>query len=194
MLSSMARRKPIVSLLPAGAASVGALAWLSLAVAQVTSASAHSRSLRAGHTARSPLSSRQLWATVDVCNPRDQPYTVGIRGSMPPDGKRKDTLYMRFRIQYLDPTSKRWTYIAHGAADSGLVKLGSADVARQAGRSFQFAHVSGRPAFTLRGVVTFQWKHGSTVLLSTYRVTSAGHKSVAGADPKGYSAATCTLP
>jgi len=174
MLSSMARRKPIVSLSLACALAVGAHA--------------------AAQAAHSPLSSRQLWATVDVCNPRDQPYTVGIRGSMPGNGNPKDTLYMRFRIQYLDPASKRWTYIAHGAADSGLLKLGSAAVTRQAGRSFQFSHTTGRPPFTLRGVVTFQWKQGSTVSLSTYRVTSAGHKSVAGADPKGYSAATCTLP
>lgn len=189
----MARRKPIISLLPMGATSIAALSWLSLGGVPIAGASARSRSLAVGNAARSPLSSRQLWATVDVCNPSDQPYTVGVRGSMPPDGNRKDTLYMRFRIQYMDPANKRWTYIAHGA-DSGLLKLGSADVARQAGRSFQFARASGRPAFMLRGVVTFQWKHGSAVSLSTYRVTSAGHKSVAGADPKGYSAATCTLP
>jgi hypothetical protein len=192
MLSSMARRKPLVSLLPVGTACMS-LSWLSLAGPPLTSASAHSRSRAVGHAARSSLSSRQLWATVDVCNPRDQPYTVGIRGSMPGDGNSRDTLYMRFRIQYMDLRSRRWIYLAHGA-DSGLLKLGSADVARQAGRSFQFSHASGRPPFTLRGVVTFQWRHGSAVSLSTYRVTSAGHKSVAGADPKGYSAATCTLP
>lgn len=174
------------------AAAIGALAWLLLAGTPATSAAVRVGS-RAAQAAHSPLSSRQLWATVDVCNPHDQPYTVGIRGSMPGDGNRKDTLYMRFRIQYLDPASKRWTYISHGA-DSGLLKLGSAQAARQAGRSFQFAHVSGRPAFRLRGIVFFQWKHGSTVSLSTYRVTSAGHKSVAGADPRGYSAGTCTLP
>ncbi len=35
------------------------------------------------------LHSRELWATVDVCNPKDQPNTVGIRGSMPGDGMPK---------------------------------------------------------------------------------------------------------
>lgn len=192
MLISMARRKPIASLALACALALGALAGLLLAGTPASHASVRTRSLAAALASRSPLSSRLLWATVDVCNPRDQPETVGIRGSMPGDGNAKDMLYMRFRVQYLQTASKRWTYIAHGA-DSGLLKLGSADVSRQAGRSFQFAHAQGAPAFTLRGVVTFQWKHGSTVLLSTYRVTSAGHKSVAGADPKGYSAATCTL-
>lgn len=175
-----------------------ALAWLLLAGTPVSrasgSASAHVPGARdSAHASHSPLSSRELWATVDVCNPHDQPYTVGIRGSMPGDGNSHDELYMRFRVQYLEATSKRWTYIPRGA-DSGLLKLGAADVARQAGRSFQFARVSGRPAFTLRGVVTFQWKRGATTVLSTYRLTSAGHKSVAGADPKNYSAAVCALP
>ncbi|MGN6372419.1 MAG: hypothetical protein ACTHM1_05450 [Solirubrobacteraceae bacterium] len=187
----MAPRKPVASLSLACTLAVGALAGLLLAGAPASHASVRARSL-AALAGRSPLSSRLLWATVDVCNPHDQPFTVGIRGSMPGDGNPKDTLYMRFRVQYLQASGKRWAYIAHGA-DSGLLKLGSADVSRQAGRSFQFAHASGAPAFTLRGVVAFQWRHGSTVLASTYRVTSAGHKSVAGADPKGYSAATCTL-
>lgn len=141
----------------------------------------------------SPLSSRELWATVDVCNPRDQPDTIGVRGSMPGDGNARDAMYMRFQVQYLDPSTKRWAYVKQGA-DSGFSKVGSAAVARQAGRSFQFAPVVGRPAFTLRGVVTFQWRRGSAVVLTAYRTTSSGHKSTAGADPKGYSAATCTLP
>jgi hypothetical protein len=178
----MRHSKPIVSLVLAGTALLAhPPAHLSLATAAAARPAAHS-----------PLSSRQLWATVDVCGPRDQPNTIGIRGSIPGDGSSKDTLYMRFRVQYLDPTSKQWIYISHGA-DSGLLKVGPADVARQAGRSVQFSRVSGKPAFALRGVVTFQWKHGATVLLSTTRLTSAGHRSVAGADPKGYSAANCTL-
>jgi hypothetical protein len=143
--------------------------------------------------ARSLLSSRELWATVDVCNPHDQPNTIGIRGSMPGDGSSKDTLYMRFRVQYLDPSSGQWSYVRQGA-DSGFLKVGPANVIRQAGRSFQFARQSGTPAFSMRGVVVFQWRRGARVLLSTTRMTSAGHRSVAGADPKGYSAATCTLP
>jgi hypothetical protein len=142
--------------------------------------------------AHSLLSSRQLWATVDVCGPRDQPHTIGVRGSMPGDGSSRDTLYMRFRVQYLDAASKRWIYISKGA-DSGWLKVGAADVARQSGRSIQFSHAAGRPAYTLRGVVSFQWKRAGALLLATTRITSAGHRSVAGADPKGYSAATCTL-
>jgi len=52
---------------------------------------------------------------------------------------------------------------------------------------------AGKPAFTLRGDVVFQWRRGAAVLQTATVPTTAGHKSLAGADPHGYSAATCTL-
>jgi hypothetical protein len=143
-------------------------------------------------SAHSLLHSRELWATVDVCNPKDQPNTIGIRGSMPGDGHSKDVMYMRFRVQYLDATTKKWLYLSQ-SADSGLTKVGSAQLARQAGRSFQFAPASGKSSFTLRGSVVFQWRRGTTVLRTLTVPTTSEHKSLAGADPHGYSAATCTL-
>jgi hypothetical protein len=138
------------------------------------------------------LHSRELWATVDVCNPKDQPNTIGIRGSMPGDGHAKDLMYIRFRVQYLDTTTNKWLDLSQGA-DSGFVKIGSAALARQAGRSFQFAPATGASTFTLRGEVIFQWRKGATVLQTATLPTTAGHTSLAGADPKGFSAATCQL-
>ncbi len=41
----------------------------------------------------------------------------------------------------------------------------------------------------LRGVVSFQWRHGTTVEYTVSRPTTAGHQSLAGADPAGFSAA-----
>lgn len=176
-----------------GAATTAALAAVQTATGSPATAAARSTAgLDVQAAAHSPLSSRQLWATVDVCDPHDRPDTIGIRGSMPGDGNPKDELYMRFRVQYLDPASKQWLYVKQ-RADSGMLKVGPADVTRQAGRDFQFT-VAGRPSFTLRGIVDFQWKRGSRVLLGATRVTGAGDKNVARADPKGYSAATCTLP
>lgn len=174
----MSNSKPIASL--------AALALIAAALSGDVATASHGRT-------HALLQSRELWATVDVCNPHDQPNTIGVRGSMPGDGQAKDTLYIRFRIQYFEPASKQWAYVKQGA-DSGWLKLGSADVARQAGRSFQFAHVAGRPSFSLRGAVSFQWKRGARVRYETTRVTGAGHRSVAGADPKNYSAAVCVLP
>jgi hypothetical protein len=142
---------------------------------------------------RALVQSPQLWATVDVCNPSDQPNTVGVRGSIPGNGHPKDEMYMRFRLQYLDSSSKLWVDLAHGA-DSGFVAVGAAKSARQTGRSFQLVPVAGQPAVTLRGVVSFQWRLGSTVKYAISRPTTAGHKSLAGADPAGFSAADCVLP
>lgn len=142
--------------------------------------------------AHSPLSSRQLWATVNACKPNGHPNMIGIRGSMPGDGHPKDTIYMRFQVQYLIPASGHWGEVSR-KGDSGFLKVGPANIARQAGTSFQFAPSAGSAAYTLRGFVTFQWRRKNRLLMSTSRTTSAPHKSLAGADPPGYSAATCTL-
>ncbi len=134
--------------------------------------------------------SEQLWATIDVCNPADQPQTIGIRGSMPGDGKAHDTMYMHFRLQYMTSATKKWVDLANGS-QSGFVALGSAKVARQTGWSFRLA--SGQPTFQLRGVVTFQWRRGSTIVYSFSRPTTAGHHSLAGADPPSFSTASCAV-
>jgi hypothetical protein len=138
------------------------------------------------------LHSRELWATVDVCNPADQPDTIGVRGSMPGDGDAKDAMYMRFQLQYLEAKGGVWVYLAHGA-DSGFVAVGPAKSARQGGSSFQLGAVKG-VEYTLRGVVTFQWRQHGRVVHQVVRTTSASHQSVAGADPAGYSAAECKIP
>lgn len=153
---------------------------------------AQARRGRAIAHARSLLRSRALWATVDVCNPADKPNTVGIRGSMPGDGHGKDMMYMRFQLQYLEVKSNVWVNLAHGASSS-FIAVGPAKTARQGGTSFTLVPVKGGPAYTLRGLVTFQWRRGKTVLHQVTRTTTAGHQSVAGADPPGYSAAQCTI-
>ncbi len=141
---------------------------------------------------RTLAQSTQLWATIDVCNPNDEPNTVGIRGSMPGNGQSGETMYMRFRLQYLDATTKHWVDLANGSTP-GYIAVGAAKSARQAGRSFTLVPVPGKPAFSLRGVVSFQWRRGATVLESLSRPTTAGHDSLAGADPANFSAATCPI-
>jgi hypothetical protein len=136
-------------------------------------------------------SSRLLWATVDVCNPKDKPGTLGIRGSMPSDGHGGDTIFMRLRVQYQEVKSKRWVDVAKNA-DSGFQQVHRTGAASQAGIDFQVA-VPATGAFTLRGVVNFQWRRDGHVVYAATRTTTAGHESLAGADPKGYSAATCTI-
>lgn len=177
------------------AAAVALLALLAPCSASAASAGAGVRGSVGGGAqgsasagAAALLSSSELWSTIDVCSPRAEPNTVGIRGSMPGDASARDRMYMKFRLQYLTP-QRRWVDIA-GAA-SGFAPVGSGAAARQGGTSFEL--VPKRVAFTLRGVVDFQWRHASTLLLSASRVTSAGRRSLTGANPAGFSAASCVI-
>lgn len=145
------------------------------------------RKHRHGH---SLLQSRNLWATIDICNPPDKPETVGVRGSMPSDGHPRDALYMRFQLQSLNPSTHQWVTIGP-SADSGFLPVGSAALTRQGGRSFEFKPAS--KSFTVRGLVEFQWRRAGRAVHDASRTTSGGHTSLAGADPPNFSAATCTL-
>ena len=141
-----------------------------------------------GHTIRdSPL----LWATINVCDTLAHPDTIGIRGSMPGSGKLGERMFMRFQVQYFRATDQMWHNISKGG-DSGFVKVGSAGFkARQAGRLFVFAPPAGG-SWQLRGVVTFEWKLGSTVVRRVRERTTAGHRA-AESDPVGYSSDTCVI-
>jgi hypothetical protein len=145
---------------------------------------------RSATPVHSPYHSHELWATINVCNPKDAPNVVGVRGSMPGDGESKDMMYMRFRLEYYETSSRKWIELGHGA-DSGLLPVGTAGSVRQYGRSFTLAAPSH--PFELRGVVSFEWLRGKHVVYSTQRSTTAGRKSFAGADPTGFSAATCLI-
>jgi hypothetical protein len=128
------------------------------------------------------------WATVNVCDTTKQPDAIGIRASMPgtPRGAR---LMMRFRVQYRDGQGE-WTDVED--ADSGWRTVGTARGAVvESGWSFTFA----RPARTtvLRGVVRFRWRRGDALPRHAEVATEPGHRSSAGSDPPGYSAATCVL-
>ncbi len=100
-------------------------------------------------------------------------------------------MYMSFRLEYRNRSTGHWTTLSSGRPV--FVYVGTGASARQGGRSFQLMPAAGQPAFTFRGVVEFQWRSARHVLGSATRVTEAGHKSLAGADPAGYSSATCRI-
>jgi hypothetical protein len=168
-----------------------ALALLAAIAAPAVAQAASSGAGTARIGAHALLKSRDLWATIDVCSPKDQPNTVGIRGSMPGDGKASDKMYMSFRLQFMN-SAGTWVDL-ESAATPAYVGVGAAGAAREGGRSFRLVPVPGRPASELRGVVRFQWRHGHTVLARASRATGAPHKSVAGSDPPGFSAASCLI-
>jgi hypothetical protein len=144
------------------------------------------------HSSFTPLlKSPELWATVDICNTTAHPDTIGIRGSIPTDGHPHDAMYMRFLVQSLDATTKQWADLGR-SADSGFVAVGAATSTRQAGRTFEFKPTA--TPYTLRGLVEFQWRRAGHLVHLASIPTAAGHTSLAGAEPKGFSAASCVLP
>jgi hypothetical protein len=155
-------------------------------------AAAGASSTQEGKLMAALLRSRELWATIDLCNPHDQPDYVGVRGSMPGDKRSHDKMYMSFKLQYQDATSKKWIDLAKGVTQT-FTYVGPGGSVRQGGSSFQLVPRTGQAAYTLRGVVGFQWRRGARILQSAIRTTTAAHKSVSGADPAGYSAATCVI-
>ncbi len=174
---------PLLALLAGwGLASVSLAAGTATPTTTTGAGPSQPPALRNGH---------ELWATVDVCASKPHPQ-VGIRGSMPPDGRAQETMYMSFRVQYMDAKTKQWTNLPKGG-QSEPVKVGSAGATRQAGRTFELASPPHGGSFQLRGIVEFQWRQGTKVTLSATRPTSGRHPSVAGSVPRGFSSATCTV-
>ncbi len=175
--------------LGAVAAAAAALSAATFALSALAAATAAEPKFPSRHML---LSSHELWATIDACNPPEHPNRVGVRGSMPGDGRSRDKLYMSFRLQYLNTTTNVWVDVVN--ATSKFAPVGAGATARQGGTSFQLlAPAAGKPAVTMRGVADFQWRRGKKVLLSAARVSTAGHKSLAGAEPKDYSSASCVI-
>jgi hypothetical protein len=134
---------------------------------------------------------RAPWATVNVCDTAAHPDTVGVRGSMP--GLAGAELFMRFQLQ-LQHDDGSWSLL--DSADSGFVDVGRARTrtTKQAGHSFGLTPPAAGHVYTVRGLVTFEWRaKDGTVLRHARRATTSGHRSTAGADPAGFSAAECNI-
>jgi hypothetical protein len=117
---------------------------------------------------------------------------------MPGDGTRT-RMYMRFAAQYRD-SDGRWEFVG-GEARSPWMYAGSALFRHQeVGYTFSFDAPQADDTFVFRGVADFQWRarrrhHGKAsvaILRSERLVTESGHPS-SGAEPAGYSAASCEI-
>ncbi|MDQ3630768.1 MAG: hypothetical protein M3417_05735 [Actinomycetota bacterium] len=136
--------------------------------------------------------SRLLWATVNICDTKAHPDTVGIRGSIPGSGVASEQMFMRFQLQFFDQKDKEWHNIG-ASGDSGFIPVGSGRFKqRQSGRNFTV-----RPprtgAFILRGAVTFEWRKDGEVVRRARKRTTSKRGPTAGADPSGFSAAKCEV-
>jgi hypothetical protein len=135
---------------------------------------------------------REVWATVNVCDTAAAPDTIGIRASMPGSRTGQELRWMRFVVEYWSESDKRWYRVADGG-DSGFLRVGKGRRPKQFGRSLRIDPTAGEPVL-LRGRVYFQWRtEGGDVLQRESTRTHKGHRSNAGADPPGYSASTCTI-
>jgi hypothetical protein len=171
---------------------LGPLGLLALAAPASSSTRGHKRSpARPANGAGVLLRSSELWATIDVCNTAKQPDTVGVRGSMPGDGHARDELMMSFRLEYLNAVNQ-WVEL-EGAASSAFIDVGDGAATRQGGTSFTLKPHAGKSTFKLRGVVLFKWMHGKTIVETARKPTTALHEATEGAEPKGFSAAECSV-
>jgi hypothetical protein len=129
----------------------------------------------------------ELWATINVCDSARHPGEVGVRASMPgrPRGAGRR---MRFRLQWLD--GDRWRYV--DGADSGWRRLSVAR-GRLVEHGWTFAFAPPARPITFRGVVRLQWLEDGRTVRRAVELTESGHRSTAGADPDGYSAASCSI-
>jgi hypothetical protein len=137
---------------------------------------------------------KDLWATVNVCDTKKAPDDMGVRARAPGDGSRAQ-IYMRFTAQYR--TDGKWRRVDHGR--SGWLRAGSARFLNQEiGYTFSFHKPEPGRGYVMRGLVEFQWrdrrKHHKrrVVVRRAQRYTTSGHPTQ-GAQPKGFSAAHCTI-
>jgi len=102
-------------------------------------------------------STPELWATVNICDTKDAPDSMGVRASMPGNGT-KQKMFMRFTAQYWSRSREDWAPVA-GSGTSPWVLAGSAEYARrQAGWTFEFAAPPQGVTFTMRSTVEFEWR------------------------------------
>ena len=140
--------------------------------------------------APAPDGTREVWATVNVCDTPNAPNTIGIRASMPGSRSGAEVRWMRFVVEYYSQADGRWNRLAAGG--DGLPARRQGRQPRQFGRSLRIE--PPREPVLLRGRVFFQWRtEGGEILQSESARTRKGHRSNAGADPPGYSATTCTI-
>jgi hypothetical protein len=139
-------------------------------------------------------SAKQPWATVNVCDTKTHPDAIGIRALIPGAQRKTVRLFMRFRVQWKDPSDQMWHNLID-EGDSGYVAFGPSKdgLGREGGRLFPFDAPEAGKTLRLRGRVDFEWRIDGQVVKRAMALTSKGHRSAAGSDPKGYSAADCVL-
>jgi len=130
--------------------------------------------------------SKRLWATINVCDTRKHPHTIGIRSEAPALGFQA-TISISIAVDFYSKTDKRFEPDPNATK---MIKVGPVTHGiHQRGVTFRFAPHTGR----LRGTATFSWTRHGKVPGSTERLTTQSHHDADFGDPSGFSAATCMI-
>ena len=134
---------------------------------------------------------RDLWSTVNVCDTPKSPDKMGVRARMPGDGTRR-RMYMRFTAQFRKDDGS-WEKVSGQGASRWLYAGSALFRNEELGYTFSFDAPPAGTNYMIRGLVQFQWRNSKQrVIRHSHAYTTAGHSSK-GADPPGYSAASCTI-
>jgi hypothetical protein len=135
---------------------------------------------------RKATASPSLWATVNICDTKRQPHTLGIRAQMPALGF-PSWLSLRIQVNYYSSSKRRFLPISTG---SMLIRLGrSSHGLQQAGATLAFKPHTG----LLNARVRFIWRRSGRLLGQTERRTTAGHPRADFGSPPHYSAKQCRI-
>ena len=176
MLDTVRRVSPFDAARPRGAALL-ALAATLLAALAIGAADARAQFVP------------RPWATINACDPPEDPGSVGVRVSVP--NRRDAAQWVRIRIQFFDGDRGAWRVVRTGG-DGGYSKLSDGGGRVFGGTTFTFTEPTAGRQLKLRGLVDVQWRRGRRVLSRAQITTHGGHQS--GVDPLlTLSAPTCVI-
>jgi hypothetical protein len=133
---------------------------------------------------------RDLWATVNVCDTPASPNEMGVRARMPGDGRRH-RMFMRFTAQF--QRGSTWQAVSGKGASRWLYAGSALFRTQELGYTFSFDAPNAGSTYTMRGLVQLQWRtRTGRIVRRTHLYTEGGHPTK-GAEPKGYSAARCEI-
>lgn len=131
--------------------------------------------------------SKSLWATVNICNSKRYPDTIGVRGQMPSLGFAA-WLSMDIQVQYYSTTEKHFVALPSGGTRT--TRLGrSSTKLQQGGGTWTFS----KPTL-LDATVQFVWRRSGKLLGETTQTTTADHPRADFGSPPHYSAKECRIP
>ena len=167
-------------------------ALLALAVAAVLTTGALAGSERTTlYTASAP---KNQWSTINICDTEKHPDGLGIRARMPAR-ERGDKMKMRFFVEYMKDGA--WVALPRdggGTTMSDWFVVGYGEHKwEELGRTFSISRLQPGQQFRMRGLVKFQWRRHGEVVKRAHAYTSGGHHQNNYGDPKGFSAATCSI-